>query len=188
MSTPHSFQVQLAYSERASHETFWNDVYRKAFPNLIAQVPCPGDFASQRQGIDRVLVLSNGRLLKIDEKKRERVYPDILLEFLSNDRTGAPGWMEKDLVIDYLSYAFMPNRKVYMFDWLFLRRAWLHYRDEWKQRYRTVKALNSGYMTHSVAVPIPVLQTAVRTASIIELPIALLPARVPVHVPETKAA
>ena len=116
------------------NEEFWSAIYNKAFPNLVNMMACPGDYASQRMGIDRVLLLSNGKVLKIDEKKREKEYNDILLEYLSNDQTNAPGWIEKDLAIDYLAYAFIQSRRCYLFPWAILRRAWMDNRQDWKQK------------------------------------------------------
>jgi len=169
MSAIHDFQERLEYSETASDEDFWDAVYRKAFPDMLWHKLCSGDTQSQRLGIDRLVFLKSGRVLAVDEKKREKEYPDILLEYLSNDQTGALGWIEKDLLIDYLAYAFMPPRRVYLFPWDMLRRAWLHYKSEWLQKYKIPPARNNGYCTHSVAVPIQELRNAVTAAAIIQL-------------------
>lgn len=165
----HNFSDQLKFSEEASDALFWDKVYRKAFPGLVNHMPTPGDFDTQRAGIDRLILLNNGRVIRIDEKKRRAVYNDILLEYISVDSTNAPGWIEKNLTIDYLAYAFMPTRKVYLFDWLTLRRAWVANRDQWKATYRKIPAKNNGYTTWSVAVPIYVVQRAINTATVIEL-------------------
>lgn len=169
MQQPHNFIERLSFSERASDESFWLSVYRKAFPGMVNHMPCPGDNETQRAGIDRLILLNNGRVLRIDEKKREKVYPDILLEYISVDTTGAPGWIEKNLAIDYLAYAFMPTQRVYLLDWLTLRRAWVANRDNWKRTYRRISAQNIGYKTWSVAVPIVVLQQAMTIASVVQL-------------------
>lgn len=172
----HQFRERLAFSEAAGHEPFWEAVYRKAFPNYVNSMPCTGDTTSQRMGVDRVIHLSNGKTLYVDEKKRGKIYGDILLEYLSNDRTNAPGWIEKDLSIDYLAYAFMPNQKVYLFPWLLLRRAWIENRDSWhgfaKRNYGGFsyrQARNPGYYTHNMAVPMNQLFNAVNRASVIEV-------------------
>lgn len=165
----HDFKTSLEYSEIASDEEFWSSIYRKAFPNMVNHMTAFGDTESQRQGIDRVIILSNGKILKIDEKKRKKDYGDILLEYISNDQTGALGWIEKDLSIDYLAYAFMPSEKVYLFPWLMLRRSWLHYKDEWISTYPYISADNLTYNTISVAVPIDTLLSAVKIASIIQV-------------------
>lgn len=169
----HDFRERLAWSETQSHEPFWDAVYRKAFPDMVNHMLCSGDTSSQRQGIDRVIHLSSGKNIHIDEKKREKVWTDILLEYISNDRTCAPGWMEKDLTIDYLAYAFMPTKRCYLFPWPILRRAWLHYRGAWMDTYERVPAQNNGYRTYSLAIPIDILQRAVRTAAVIDVSIEL---------------
>lgn len=165
----HNFNERLAWSEQGSTEPFWDAVYRKAFPNLVNHMQCLGDTASQRMGIDRLIHLSNGRTLYVDEKKREKDYGDILLEYVSVDRTGAPGWMEKDLAIDYLAYAVMPCHRCYLFPWLMLRRAWLHYREQWIGKYKTCPAKNGSYTTLSVAVPTAIVLGAVKQAMLIDV-------------------
>jgi hypothetical protein len=165
----HSFHNSLAYSTAASDEPFWDAVYRKAFPSMVNHMLCNSDCQAQRDGIDRVIVLANGVVLKIDEKKRTGEWNDILLEYISVDRTNAPGWIEKDLTIDYLAYAFMKSQRVYIFPWLFLRRAWNHYKKEWIETYKRIEANNGTYKTISVAVPIDTVKKAVSTAMSIQL-------------------
>lgn len=171
---PHDFQKSLKFSEKASHEPFWDAVYRKAFPGMVNHMLCSGDVPTQRMGVDRLIYLNNNRELRVDEKKRLRAYPDILLEYISNDRDGAPGWMEKNLVIDYLAYAFMPTQRVYMYDWLTLRRAWVANAVAWKKRYKPVIAQNVGYKTLSVPVPIGVLQKAMYEATCIDVKVQII--------------
>ena len=165
----HDFNEKLEESIKASDEPFWDAIYKKAFPNMVNHMLADADTQSQRMGIDRVILLANGKTIFIDEKKRTQVYDDILLEYMSIDTTGAPGWIEKDLAIDYLAYAFMPNQTVYLFPWDILRRAWLHYKDKWMDTYLKVPGYNATYTTWSVAVPIKTLQNAVTTATIIRL-------------------
>lgn len=165
----HEFEAQLAWSEKQGDEPFWEAVYRKAFPNMVGHMMASGDTKSQRNGVDRLVYLSNDKILRIDEKKRRTVYPDILLEYLSVDKTGAPGWIEKDLTIDYLAYAFMPTKTCYLFDWLMLKRAWQQFGSQWKQEYKNIEAKNVGYSTWSVAVPLDKLRIAVNRATIIDV-------------------
>jgi len=165
----HDFKEQLSYSETASDEPFWDAIYRKAFPNMVNHMLCNGDTQSQRMGIDRLIMLASGKVLTIDEKKRKEEYSDILLEYVSVDTTDAPGWIEKDLSIDYLAYAFMKTKRVYLLDWLALRRAWGHYKEEWLSKYTHITAQNNGYKTLSVAVPIDVLKSAISLATVIQL-------------------
>lgn len=163
------FAPDLEFSQVASDEPFWAEVYAKAFPDMVNHMVINSDSQAQRLGIDRVVTLASGSTLYIDEKKRRKSWGDILLEYVSVDTTGAPGWIEKQLQIDYLAYAFMDARRVYLFPWQMLRRAWIHYKDEWLDEHRIIKAQNPGYCTYSVAVPIKQLTLAVKNAGIIQL-------------------
>jgi hypothetical protein len=168
-TTTHDFKERLAWSLTARHEVFWDAVYRKAFPSL-ARTEIITDLALQKLGVDRLLVLGNGIELTVDEKKRECADPgDILLEYRHEGHYNADGWMEKDATIDYLAYAFIPNRRCYLFDWRMLRRAWLCHKDEWMARFRHIKSNNERYVTWCLAVPTDVLQRAVLSASVIEV-------------------
>jgi len=168
----HDFKERLAWSMTQSHEPFWDAVYRKAFPNLSNHMPCLTDTPSQRMGIDRIIHLGNGLTLAVDEKKRDKDYRDFFLELVSNDKTGALGWIEKDLAIDYLAYAFMPSKRCYLFPWPMLRRAWLHYKPEWTKKYKPLPVPNNGYNTIGIAVPIAVVCNAVQQAQIIDVSFA----------------
>lgn len=156
-------------SQKASDEPFWENVYSRAFVGYVGNLPVLGDSPAQRLGIDRFVILSSGKELRIDEKKRETVYPDILLEYLSNDQTGTPGWIEKDLLIDYIAYAFMPVKRVHLYPWQQLRLAWALHGRAWQKKYKKVPAQNAGYTTWSVAIPITTLDEAVRSVSVIQL-------------------
>ena len=132
---------------------------------------------AQFRGVDRLIYLANDSILRIDEKKREKSYPDILLEYLSNSEKNSPGWIEKDLAIDFLAYAFMPDKRVYLFPWLLLKRTWRYFREDWikksednKEGFRIVKADNFYYDTYSIAVPLEILLSKIRCAMIIQLP------------------
>lgn len=170
MSTQiHSFAERNAWSLAARQESFWEAVYVKAWPNIVKCEPVT-DRALQLRGVDRLITLSNEITLTVDEKSRQRHDTgDILLEYLHEGQYNAPGWIEKDLVIDYLAYGFVPSRRCYLFDWRMLRRAWLHYKDTWLLRYDKKPADNGRYVTWSLAVPTATLQRAVMTASIIEV-------------------
>lgn len=172
MTSARDFWEDNSYSLESGEEAFWAAVYKKAFYNLRSQELCTNR-EKQRQGIDRILYLSNGAVLHVDEKKRREDYPDVLLEYTSCLERDTPGWIEKDLTIDYLAYAFMPSKRCFLFPWHMLRRAWLKYGEHWKGEHRYVKAKtrvgNDEYHTVSVAVPTGVLLKAVSTATIIDV-------------------
>lgn len=167
MTRVHDFKEQLDYSLQTDHEPFWEAVYRKAFPTMIGMSTIT-DMGLQRFGIDRIIKCPD-RLVFVDEKKREETWSDILLEYISVDTTGAPGWVEKDLLIDYITYAFMSTKTVYLLPWVLLKRAWIDNKEDWKRRFKIVSAKNSNYTTHSVAVPISVLIAEINEVLVIKV-------------------
>ena len=172
IATARDFHADMQWSLAGSDEPFWHAVYWKAFPNLKTIEVC-ADLPRQKQGIDRLLHLTNGKTLAVDEKKRGREYADILLEYTSCEERNTPGWIERDLAIDYLAYGFMQSQRCYLFPWAMLRRAWAQFGQDWKAKYRPVRAAttvgSTQYHTLSVAVPIDVLRRAVSTAAVIDV-------------------
>jgi hypothetical protein len=171
------FEKDLKFSEEAGCENFWQSIYQKSFPDMISAFPTLGKCQGQMLGIDRVIQLKSGKTIYIDEKKRREVWGDISLEYKSNSNSDKNnGWMNKDLLIDYLAYAFMPIKTVYLFNWLLLRKVWLDNGAEWMQKaknkkngFRIVPAQNYGYTTLSIAVPIPILLEKLQTTMIVKL-------------------
>lgn len=170
----HGFRAQLNYSEQ--HRDFWTDIYKKAFPDYQNHMNLVGRSESQRRGMDVVLTLKSGLTLFIDEKLRPVTRgEDILLEYISVDKSNEPGWIEKPLGIHYIAYAFRDTGICYMLDWPLLRSAWLKFGNQWKRDaasgamgYREVVAKNEGYNTISIAVPIYDLQIAMDRCSVIQ--------------------
>ena len=163
------FNDDLDYSMAASDESFWDAVYLRAFPDMAVSIPNPVLSQSQMLGIDRVIHLKSGRTLYVDEKKRRGTWDDILLEYRSNDNTGAQGWMNKQLLIDYLAYAFMDTKVIYVMDWLSLRRVWIENGLKWSTQFKTITAKNKGYNTLSLAVPIQTLMESINNSIKIQL-------------------
>lgn len=156
----HAFGERAGYTESPAVRAFWGAVYARAFPDLAAAVVTPRGAPSQAVGIDVVLALAGGRTLLVDEKTREGRFGDVLLEVVSNDQSGAPGWIEKPLLIDYLAYGLPDAGIAYLFAWEDLRRAWRENQATWRELasasaegFRWVKARNPRYTTVSIAVP-----------------------------------
>lgn len=172
------FYTDLQYSSQCSEEPFWQAVYKRAFPNMLFAQPATKNGQGQQLGIDRVIQLDSGKTILIDEKKRRTEYNDILLEYHSNNtKPILDGWMNKDLLVDYIAYAFMKSQKVYLFDWLSLKRAWLSNGSEWFSKaknkqdgFKIVVADNRYYKTLSIAVPTQVLLSAIIQPIIVEMP------------------
>ncbi|KKL71604.1 hypothetical protein LCGC14_2093270 [marine sediment metagenome] len=171
----------MAFSEGYADAPWWEKIYRQAFPSMASMTYVKQDGWAQRGGIDRVITLRSGKGLWIDEKVRSEDRPDILLEYRSNDRTGALGWVAKDLATDYIAYAFIPSQRCYLLPFATLRRAWKEHAAEWiklgelgrsshwreGEGFYECRARNEGYWTISVAVPIPQLMAALTDAMVI---------------------
>jgi len=171
----HNFNDDLALSKSYEDAPWWTAVYDIAFPGHLSAVSVRNDGWAQRGGIDRVVTLSSGKAISIDEKVRHRSYGDILLEQWSDHELKKPGWMQKDLACDFIAYAFVPDERCYLLPFLTLRAAWLRFGAGWissardgKNGFRFVDAKNPGYFTRSIAVPIPDLLSAISQAQIID--------------------
>jgi hypothetical protein len=164
----HDFSVSLAKSAAQSDAPWWFEVYRLAFPNLQAAVNIRADGWAQRAGIDRRVVLGCGRIISVDEKVRDKDWPDILLERWSDEERKIPGWVQKPLLCDFIAYAFIPSRRCYLFPTLTLQRAWRKHGRDWISTYREVRAINRNYVTVSIPVPIPVLLKSLCDAMVVD--------------------
>lgn len=165
--TVHNFKTSLAKSMEYSDAPWWLEVYRSAFPNLASCVCVRDDGWAQRGGIDRVLTLKTGLTITVDEKVREKDWPDILLERWSDEARKTPGWAQKDLACDFIAYAFVPSRTCYLLPTLGLQRAWRQNGKDWIAQYPEIRADNRTYVTVSVAVPIQTLLNAISDATVI---------------------
>ena len=160
----HDFEESLAKSHAYANAPWWLDVYRLAFPDLESAVNVRNDGWAQRGGIDRVLTLSSGKTLSVDEKVREKDWPDIALEYWSDREKKISGWVAADLACDFIAYAFVPSQTCYLLPFQTLRRAWRENCKEWVGKFPKITAQNNGYETVLVGVPIPVLMKALSDA------------------------
>ena len=160
----HDFLNSLKKSHEQADSSWWLDVYKKAFPDLEAEVSVRNDGWAQRGGIDRVLTLSSGKTLTVDEKVRYKDYPDILLEYWSDEARKIRGWVAKDMACDFIAYAFVNSGTCYLLPFQTLRAAWRLNHKEWCERYGRCEADNGRYTTVSVPVPIKVLMPALNDA------------------------
>ncbi len=172
--TVHNFKASLAKSHAYEDAPWWREVYSQAFAGLAAMVNTRDDGWAQRAGIDRVVTLKSGRTFTVDEKVREKDWPDVILERWSDTRRQTPGWIQKPLAIDYLAYAFVPSQTCLLFPFPLLQRAWRQNGREWidlaerdSSGYRVVNAQNEGWVTQSIAVPREDLLSAIRGAMVL---------------------
>jgi hypothetical protein len=105
----------------------------------------------------------------VDEKVRTADWADILLEQWSDERRRSPGWVQKPLACDFIAYAFAPSRRCYLLPVAPLQRAWRQNGREWIGSYGHRRALNPGYVTAGVPVPIEALLPAISQAMLISI-------------------
>ena len=172
MRDPRDFQKDLAESQSDSQLPFWDEVYRKAFPEK-AGLQINHDLSLQRRGVDRIVILQNGERVFVEEKVRYRPYPDILLERKSCVETNSPGWIERSgMRSDWLAYAVKPACTCYLIPFQQLQRGYHANIGEWSKTYppriASTSRGNGYYRTASIAIPRSVLfQAAVGVSAII---------------------
>lgn len=159
----HDFDACLQKSHDAHDLPIWEQMYRQAFPDMLAMHDHRDDGYWQRAGIDRSIILRSSKQILIDEKvrgtnrKTGRVYTDIAIEYVSNDHTGALGWAEKPLAADYIAYAIAPKGVGYLLPVPHFQAAWRLHKDEWLKQFHNREAPNEGYKTLFCPVPVAAL-------------------------------
>ena len=149
----------------------WLEIYRHAFPNMLACIDHRQDGDHQRAGIDRSITLDNSKQILIDEKvrgknkKTGKVYEDIALEYWSDFRQQKPGWVCKPLLADYICYAIAPLGIAYLLPVRQLQNAFAQNKNSWIKKYPSIDAENQcnrrSWLTISVGVPPDILFAAI---------------------------
>jgi hypothetical protein len=162
----HNFQEQLAWSADLSDEKAWEEVYRALWPDLIATVRIDKYSKFQQWGVDREILLPQGKRFSVDEKKRDADYGDILLEEWSVcdwdftkkslKRGRKIGWAtDPEKRCDFIAYAIPVSGKCWVLPFEILRQTVISNIEAWKSesRWYPKVARNRGYETVNVAVP-----------------------------------
>lgn len=162
----HDFYESLENSHRHADLPLWGELYRAAFPTFQGMFAHSNDGEHQRAGVDRSVLLTNGKQILVDEKIRFKDYGDILLEYLSNKERNIPGWVCKPLRCDYIAYTVAPTGKGYLLPTIQLQEAWRRNKHLWMQdRYFTARAPNElngqRWTTLSKAIPVVELFKAI---------------------------
>lgn len=156
-TTVHNFQESLERSYELS-ETL-DDLYKRCFPHCV-RIEAVTDIELQKKGVDKVIVLSNGKRVYLDEKVRDADFDDFLLEEYSVLEKRKVGWLGRDKLTDYIVYVIKPKGKAYFLPFLLLQKAWNRYYRRWSKKYRVQPADNGDYHTSNLAIPKGVLFAA----------------------------
>ena len=146
------FDLDLKYSLESGESEMFDKFYFRVFRNLD-KVETVSDLVLQKQGIDKKLHFKNTKVVLIDEKKRRKNYGDILLEEWSNEERKIPGWLGGSKLTDYIVYATMDTKKIYLLPFLLLQKVWVKNYAELKQKFGVKRSNNSFYTTSNIAVP-----------------------------------
>jgi hypothetical protein len=169
----HDFHERLEFSATLSDEPSWVEFYRGIWPDMVSATRLDRDSEWQRDGIDRVVFLSNGRQQLIDEKKREATDPqgqpylDVLLEEWSvfhrdTDPRNRTGWaLDRRKRCDFVAYAIPLARRCYLLPFELSRLAFTEHRSDWARTFGTRDARNHGYVTRNIPVPWKTLHAAI---------------------------
>ena len=153
------FQTDLKYSLDERENEVFDRFYHRIFPG-IKSIESVVDIAMQKKGVDKILHFVSGKSITIDEKKRRKDYGDILLEIWSVWEQKKRGWLYT-CQCDYIVYAIMPAKTVYLLPALLLKKTWLVNRQVWIETYPVLDAKNIGYVTKTIAIPTNVLLCAI---------------------------
>lgn len=160
----HNFRESLDWSNSKEVQEYWLQVYGKLFGDIGSISEVTGKNQAQRLGIDRVIVLKSGKILRIEEKTRKKDHEDILLEYESGHGDGK-GWANKKLLADYFAYG-MPSQ-AYVWPYENFRRVWTKRKYKWIKEYKTIQVRNIGWTTKCIAVPIEVFQKEIMKTMLI---------------------
>lgn len=154
------FSEDIAREREHSADEVWGKIYEELFPDMVSFERCD-HIESQKRGIDRIITLSDGSQVTIEEKIRYKDYNDIALERWSSFEDKTLGWCLKELDCDYVLYLFWNSGRYFLIPFENLRQSLIDNILEWENNYRILRTRNRGvrshYTTVSVCVPTTVL-------------------------------
>lgn len=173
----HSFDDSSHWSGCVAAASDLDRFYRSHFPDLVQAVPMKsGANVFQKNGVDRILYLGNGKHVTIDEKFRKKDYGDFLCEEWSVWRgegrsDNKPGWtVDPKKTCDYLALIVVPTRRACLLPFDLLRTTCVANLERWKKLRERGKPVctqlppvpNPGYVTLNIAVPWSLLWSDMR--------------------------
>lgn len=159
------FAEQVEQGNTYVSEAKWRDILLRAFPDAVEIIQV-SDKKEDKRGRDWLVVYLSGTSTRVQVKAQSPRYDDFVIEYLANDKTNTPGWINLDPGIDYIAYAIPLRRTVYLLPWGLLKHAWRQHGTRWIQKgeqtqdgFRIAKCRQTwGGVTHSVVVPVEELR------------------------------
>ncbi len=137
----HNFANSKHVAQGHERSEWYRQLLRQAWP-CGGVVRYNDDLALQERGVDVTLELNDGRSIILDNKFREKVWDDFALEFMSDQENNKAGWIERDLICDFIGYWFVPTQHGFLLPWAQLKPAWNKNRETWKTGYGVVPVRN----------------------------------------------
>jgi len=127
----HDFRTDLVWANGPEATGSIDAWYRKREKTIVEINRYPKDMERQLAGIDTELVFADGRIMKIEEKIRRVFYFDVLLEYISNDRYGTVGYIEKPCMADNYAYGDIETGEYTLYPVKALQGVWRANKDTW---------------------------------------------------------
>lgn len=145
------------------------------FMGPIMRIDSIKDKTMQYAGIDKLILFSNGKTLKLEEKIRRIDYGDLLVEIIADNNFASydyntnvfestkprgVGWGMKDYSSDLLFYFIEKEEKGFIFSWKKFQAIFKGFLPIWyelalnkKEGFSLKVAKNKGYDTINIAIP-----------------------------------
>jgi hypothetical protein len=162
----HDFATSLAAEQADTDDGRTKKLIATMFPVAAARWRTL-DVRRQKNGSDIRIEMPFGPPVVIDLKFRRKGIPenDFLIEYISVDRTGIPGWAcDPKKTNDCVGYIFKRTWNLWRLPAPALREIWNLKSAEWIDKFGTISANNIDYKTLNCPVPIKTLARALNGA------------------------
>lgn len=158
-SVVHEYHASESGAQRHQRSSWYSNIIRKKWGAGGLYI-IPKNDPRQMQGVDVIASPCDlyPKQFTLDNKFREKLWDDVLLELLSNEETERLGWTCGDLKCDFIGYWFVETRGGFLISWPSLRAAWESNAASWTGEFGVKRSYNEsgGRKWTTVNVPVPV--------------------------------
>ena len=158
-----NFKMDLEYSleisRNESFDKFYHDIWKDQI-STIEYMNFETHKEEQLKGIDKRIILKNGKFVTVDEKCRRKDYGDFFIELISNTKSKKLGWLYYS-TCDYIMYFIEPTRKAYLLPFELLKMAWIENKMIWQKNYKLKECINGSYSSKGICIPTKILLPAI---------------------------
>lgn len=173
------FYSDLAYSKAESRKPYWKAAYKRYFrdPHLTCELIEPMEKGQPDSGADKIITLSCGQQLTVDEKTSKGNFQDseIFLEYEHEYDSGEikDGWVrntDKADKCDYIAYSKPAISCVYILPLRDLQLAFAEHEDMLQAEYPSFPARNESWTTYSIRLPVEAVHELLGRNYVIKVP------------------